>query len=326
MKEVQAIPISVVIPVYNVEKYLQTCLDSILRQSFRELEIILVDDGSPDDCPQICDEYAIHDERIQVIHQKNQGISMARNAGIKAASGKYILFVDSDDVLEDTACENLWKRAESTQADVVEGSTYWIDETGGIAQKEKVRIVQPHIIEETVLDGETYLFRQLKCEAYISTVWAYMYKREFLLQNRLYFMEGVFREDEEWMLRLFCCAQRIAQCDMPFYQYHLWKNSVMRGSVRMAKDFTRKVCPKMMTLVWDIKNQLLRELMVKHIIRTYLASISFFPEYYAKHKEEIDFSFLYKHTNGKIWVWIIFLRLNVKLFCRLWNARGNMKD
>ena len=89
--------LSVVVPVYRVEKFLNKCVDSIIAQTYKNLEIILVDDGSPDNCPSICDEYARKDERVRVIHKKNGGLSSARNAGLRAATGVYVAFVDSED-------------------------------------------------------------------------------------------------------------------------------------------------------------------------------------------------------------------------------------
>lgn len=100
--------ISIIVPVYKVEKYLKKCLDSIINQTYKNLEIIIVDDGSPDGCPNICDEYSKKDDRIKVIHQKNMGLSIARNNGIKLATGEYIGFVDSDDFIEPTMYEDLY--------------------------------------------------------------------------------------------------------------------------------------------------------------------------------------------------------------------------
>lgn len=91
---------SIIVPVYKVEKYLERCVESIINQTFEDFELILIDDGSPDRCGAICDEYAAEDERIKVIHQKNQGVSVARNAGLDVATGDYICFVDSDDWIE----------------------------------------------------------------------------------------------------------------------------------------------------------------------------------------------------------------------------------
>lgn len=109
--------ISIVVPVYNVEKYLSKCVDSLLTQTLREIEIILVDDGSPDESPAICDIYAIQDSRIRVIHKKNGGLSSARNAGLELVSGEYYMFVDSDDWLNKETCEYSYKIANSHDAD-----------------------------------------------------------------------------------------------------------------------------------------------------------------------------------------------------------------
>ena len=99
--------ISVIVPIYKVEKYLRKCVNSIINQTYKDLEIILVDDGSPDNCGQICDEYAEQDSRIIVVHQKNAGLSAARNAGLEKISGEYVAFVDSDDTIEPQMYETL---------------------------------------------------------------------------------------------------------------------------------------------------------------------------------------------------------------------------
>ena len=112
--------VSVIIPVYKIEKYLNQCVDSILKQTYHELEVILVDDRSSDKCPQICDIYAEKDKRVKVIHQENAGLSAARNSGIESANGDYIIFLDGDDFFDDTeAIERLVKRVKTTKADVL---------------------------------------------------------------------------------------------------------------------------------------------------------------------------------------------------------------
>ena len=113
--------VSVIIPVYKVENYLPMCVDSVLNQSYRNLEVILVDDGSPDDCPAICDEYAKKDKRIRVIHQKNAGLSMARNAGLDICTGDYITFVDSDDALHVAFVARLLAACEENGAEIAVG-------------------------------------------------------------------------------------------------------------------------------------------------------------------------------------------------------------
>ena len=112
--------ISVIVPIYNVEREIDRCIQSILKQTYHQLEIILVDDGSPDQCPQKCDQYAHDDSRVKVIHKKNGGLSDARNAGLRIATGEYVLYVDSDDYLELDACERLLKSL-SEDVDIVVG-------------------------------------------------------------------------------------------------------------------------------------------------------------------------------------------------------------
>lgn len=111
--------ISVIVPIYNVEKYLTKCIESIINQTYENLEIILVDDGSPDNCPIICDEYAKRDSRVKVIHKKNGGLSDARNAGLDIATGEYIMFIDSDDFVEIDMMESMMNNMIDNNVDLV---------------------------------------------------------------------------------------------------------------------------------------------------------------------------------------------------------------
>lgn len=113
--------VSIIIPVYKVEKELGRCVDSVLCQTLGDIEVILVDDGSPDDCPRICDDYALADSRVKVVHKQNGGLSDARNFGLAEATGDYIMFVDSDDSIELDACERLLRLATDSHADIVLG-------------------------------------------------------------------------------------------------------------------------------------------------------------------------------------------------------------
>ena len=132
--------VSVVVPVYKVEKYINKCIDSIINQTYKNLEIILVDDGSPDRCPQICDEYAKKDNRIKVIHKKNSGLGAARNTGIDAAKGEYIGFVDSDDWIMPNMYEEMVNCCENYQVPICECTISFIDENG-------IRYVQKFVKE-----------------------------------------------------------------------------------------------------------------------------------------------------------------------------------
>lgn len=126
--------VSIIVPVYNVEKYLKRCVDSILAQTMKNIEIILVDDGSPDKCPKICDEYAVKDARVQVVHKENGGLGFARNSGLDIARGEYIAFVDSDDYVTDNMCEKLYEAAKKHDADIVYGGVWKKDNSSDLCQ------------------------------------------------------------------------------------------------------------------------------------------------------------------------------------------------
>lgn len=144
--------ISVIIPVYKAEKYLPDCLDSVLGQTYRNLEVILVDDGSPDDSGAICDEYAARDRRVRVIHQKNGGVCIAKNAGLNAANGDYIGFVDADDYIDPDMYHSLYERLKTTGADIVQCRHRSISEDGSLMS------ISPDV-EDGVLDRESAIKR-----------------------------------------------------------------------------------------------------------------------------------------------------------------------
>lgn len=127
--------VTLVIPIYNVEKYLNRCIESVIQQTYKKIEIILIDDGSPDHCPQMCDEWSRKDSRIIVIHKENAGLGMARNTGIEAASGEYIGFFDSDDYLDNTLIEKAYKAAKETGAQSVVFGYKCIDASGNIIEE-----------------------------------------------------------------------------------------------------------------------------------------------------------------------------------------------
>lgn len=117
--------VSIIVPIYNVEKYLHRCMETLINQTIENIEIIMVDDGSPDNCHQLCDEYAKKDKRIHVIHKENGGLGFARNSGLEIATGEYISFVDSDDYVTEDMCEKLYQAAKRNNADVVYGSIFY---------------------------------------------------------------------------------------------------------------------------------------------------------------------------------------------------------
>ena len=152
------IKVSVIVPIYNVEKYLPQLLDSLVSQSLREIEIILVDDGSPDGCGIICDNYANNDPRIKVIHKKNGGVSAARNDGLKETTGDYVIFCDSDDWLPLNALEILWNKGNEENADIVIGDVYENRESSN---------VQAHFYsKDFVTDDSLFIHKMIQADIY----------------------------------------------------------------------------------------------------------------------------------------------------------------
>ncbi|MDR2580768.1 MAG: glycosyltransferase [Fibromonadaceae bacterium] len=219
--------ISVIVPVYNVEAYLPKCLDSILAQSHKNLEIILINDGSPDNCPKICDEYAEKDSRIKVIHKKNGGVASARNAGLKISTGEYIAFVDSDDWIEPTMYSDLLDVCLNQNCDYVgcsakvHGGTE--EQRGGASGLVKFLTANEYFAD--YLNGNMFL-----------TIWSRLCKREVCID--IEFPENrAFCEDGFIALPTLEKAKKIAFLEKALYNYNQSprEDSSVRGKVTIAK-------------------------------------------------------------------------------------------
>ena len=165
--------LSIIVPVYDVERYLQKCIDSILAQTFTDFELILVDDGSPDNCPALCDAAAAKDARIRVLHQKNGGLSAARNAGLDVARGEWIGFVDSDDYIAPEMYETLYKAVQSTGADLALCDYVKVDETGALCTQTHVAVPQKSLTGRELLQKAYWTTVQIACnKLYHRTIFA----------------------------------------------------------------------------------------------------------------------------------------------------------
>ena len=226
--------ISIIVPVYNVEKELDRCVQSLIHQTYERIEIILVDDGSPDSCPKLCDEYAKQDCRIKVIHKQNGGLSEARNVGLNMAKGTYVLYVDSDDYIQLDACENLVKGF-IDDVDFVVGACKEIYKDNISYQK------HTNIKPETVYNAKEFVIKSIKNFEWYAPAWLNLYKREFLLKNNLFYKVGYLYEDIEMLPRLFLAASKVSYIDYPFYNYVIRENSIMTSmntpqKVKMTLD------------------------------------------------------------------------------------------
>ena len=237
--------VSIIVPIYNVETYIEKCLDSILTQTYTQLEVILVNDGSKDSSGKIAKEYALTDQRICYIEQENQGVSCARNKGVEQARGKYILFVDSDDWIEDNLVEECVKIAIHNEADLVEFGIQWVNSTNG------KKIFSKKV--ET-FDNLTTIDMLFKKEKFYIAAWNRLYRKD-LIQN-LKFPEGKKHEDIDYTLRVLYSAQKIVYYDAGLYNYVQHLGSIMNSGFKidMFKDKT-EILEQLIVYFKDRKEQ-----------------------------------------------------------------------
>lgn len=209
--------VSIIVPIYKVEPYLRRCIDSITSQTYTNLEIILVDDGSPDNCPQICDEYAGKDKRIVVVHKKNGGLSEARNVGLDICKGEYISFVDSDDWVNEKYIEKLLCFAAKENADIIIGEN--IRTEGNSKLPRESVFIKAYTSKEAL----HHLFGQNHIAFTVS--WGKLYKRTLFKSVR--FPVGKFYEDQFTTYILFYNAKKIIYTSEILYLYYQRIDSIM---------------------------------------------------------------------------------------------------
>ena len=211
--------LSVIVPVYKVEKYIHQCVDSILSQTFQDFELILVDDGSPDTCGEICDEYAKIDRRIKVIHKVNGGLSDARNFGIDIAEGNYITFVDSDDKIDENMYQQMIKYMEENDLDIVCCDTYLVR---GERKKFRARYENDNIFDKSeaiieILNGNLD-----------NAAWNKIYKS--CLFNNIRYPKGRIYEDVATTYKLVYLADKVGYIKKPYYYYYKRKGSIVASA------------------------------------------------------------------------------------------------
>ena len=242
--------LSIIVPIYKVEKYLRKCVDSLLSQDLteEEYEIILVDDGSPDNCGAIADEYAAKHPNIRAIHQENGGLSVARNTGIDAARGEYIQFVDSDDYLEPNVLKGLVDKMDAENLDVLRFDYQNVNEAYEVFQPYKD--VKPFVdLRDEVCDGLTFLNERL---GYACYAWQFIIRTDCINKQGLYFKPGIYFEDTEWTPRMLASAKRCNSTDTVVYNYLLRSGSIT-GAVSVEKK--RKVLKDKISLLGSLDSQ-----------------------------------------------------------------------
>lgn len=245
--------LSIIVPIYGVELYLRKCVDSLLAQDVDDYEIILVDDGSPDACPAICDEYAsasfasLHHSNIpiRVVHRENGGLSAARNSGIEAAQGEYIMFVDSDDYIEPNVLGGLMEQVERDRLDVLRYRLQYVNSKYEIYSPYKSDPFKGNDYSEVPTDGVSFLNARMSTACY---AWTFILKRELL--EGCIFTPGIYFEDTDWTPRMLCKAKRVASTQTVVYNYLIREGSITNAVNRSKK---KKVLDDKIHLISTLK-------------------------------------------------------------------------
>lgn len=234
--------ITIIVPVYNVEKYINECVDSLISQTYKNIEIILIDDGSMDKSGEICDSYAASDTRIKVIHKQNEGLGFARNTGLKVAQGKFVTFIDSDDKADADLVENLVKGIYEANGDTCIGGFKRISENGVVGFEERY--------DKAVFEGKNVydnLFARMlgsapnKHDAIRMSVWNVMYSMDIVRTHNIEFpSERVFiSEDIIWDSEYYKYAKRAIVIDSTAYNYRITPGSLTQ---KYKPDMLKKIC------------------------------------------------------------------------------------
>lgn len=248
--------VSIVVAIYNIDAFIDKCIVSIIGQTYGYLEIILIDDGSTDKSGAICDDYAKRDSRIIVIHQQNQGLSSSRNNGITVAKGKYITFIDGDDVIRADYVEKLYTAIILGDFDMAISGYQQIDEQGNPGWIP--------CLGSFSADNETDIYRLFLNQKLHTQAWAKLLHRDFIIRHHLYFNDGLTIEDVPWLFHVLLFTKKIIAITDPLYYYRQRSSSIMHTLTEKNAEhvyLNTKICFSNIQEAHKTKNP--------HVIRMY---------------------------------------------------------
>ena len=266
------IKLSIIVPIYGVEEYLHKCVDSLLLQDLpaSDYEIVLVEDGGHDRCPQICDSYAAAHENIRVVHRPNGGLSAARNSGIEVARGEYLMFVDSDDYIEPNVLKGLLAQMERDDLDVLRYRLQYVrtknERVNELTNEGEYEVFNPYKKDpfkgndysEEPTDGVTFLNERMNTQCY---AWQFILRRDLIVKSltpslfnslNTVFTPGIYFEDTDWTPRMLIRAKRVASTETGVYNYLMREGSIT-NAVNRGKQ--KKVLDDKMRLVAEMQKQ-----------------------------------------------------------------------
>lgn len=275
--------ISIIIPVYRVEKYLKRCIETVINQTYKNIEIILVDDGSDDSCPQICDKYMQKDNRIKVIHQENEGLQIARENGVEASHGNLIFFIDSDDYIEIDTIEFLYNEMIEYEADMSIAGHY-IEYS---AENKKIFYSKRLQDKPLILEGDDKLLTLLEAKKFQAHLWNKLMKKE-LIKNTSSKHKKVY-EDLAISYKLFDKAKRIVFCNQPKYHYIKNLNSILNSDFSERKMCFMEICENIINYTRENKSKKVIHKAISWRDRMYICTANDIAnKYKIKHKKFYD--------------------------------------
>lgn len=320
--------VSIIVPIYNVEQYLNECIDSIINQTIKEIEVILVDDGSPDRCGEIIDEYAKKDGRVIAIHQKNSGYSSAVNKGIDLASGEYIGIIESDDFVEPDMYETLYRNAKYNNTDVTKGMFFFYNPTAPEGSRDKIYSSSKDIDLMLAPDGAFRAAEWPRIVAFHASIWSSIYRSDFIKKIKIPQSAGASYQDFPFMVDVMCKAKRISVVKKPFVH---WRNEPKQGNSTSARG------KKLLLMAKNTKAGLENlkksgyydELKEAFFVHAFWTNINFFFRierrykkiYFEKLKDifssirnDADFKYEYFRPEDRYSMWILLRCNNYRLF------------
>ena len=235
-KENYRIVLSIIIPVYNVEKYVSCCLESVISQNSSKIEIIIVNDGSTDNSLSICNRYVQYSNNIKVINQANQGLSEARNVGIKYANGEYLMFLDSDDYLAESCINRIINEINNNKTDILLGRALKFED--GFNKYTLCQVDYSNFNTSIPCN----CFRQLNAsKGFWFAAWLVIIKKAFLLKNNIFFKKGILHEDELWVPIVFAKARSISFLNFGFYCYRVGRTGSIMFKPNIQREFDKLI-------------------------------------------------------------------------------------
>ena len=241
--------LSIIVPVYNVESWLNKCIDSWLDETYEDIEILLIDDGSTDKSGEICDKYALKNKKIKVFHNKNQGLSYSRYFGIKNATGKYVMFVDSDDYISDKKIVDKFINILNDEKSDFIYTSYCRFNDGKDDEITEILSIDIGKNEIKNKSGIDILALLIEKNSYHHAAYLKICNKKFLIDNNLFFKEGIYHEDAEWSPKLFYYSKKISIYSEPYYMRRMRENSII--TTTNEKSIVKKINDRL-TVAYDL--------------------------------------------------------------------------